>query len=148
MQIFEHWANARCFLPMEDYPVFWWRMRHFAREHEPTRQKLGVIPDRIVAEIRETGPRTSHRIESDEKVLGYWDLDLPRTKATSLALELLWESGELMIAGRSASLISETSGLGGEKSRPVREGRWLISALPRVNWFRSRSKVLDASITP
>ncbi|MFZ5923897.1 MAG: DNA glycosylase AlkZ-like family protein [Bacillota bacterium] len=46
------------------------------------------------------GPRSSREIESDEKVVGYWD-SAPRTKATSLALELLWEAGDLMIARRN-----------------------------------------------
>jgi uncharacterized protein YcaQ len=102
-QVFEHWANARCFLPVEEYPVFWWRMRHFAKEHEELRKKLGGVPERIVAEIHATGPRTSRQIESDEKVVGYWDSELPKTKATSLALELLWECGELMIARREGA---------------------------------------------
>ncbi len=99
--VFEHWANARCFLPMDDYPIFWWRMRDWAEEQEQWRRKLGDVPKRIVAEIRENGPRTSRSIESDEKVLGYWDSDAPRTKATTLALEFLWEAGELMITERN-----------------------------------------------
>ncbi|MEW6227132.1 MAG: crosslink repair DNA glycosylase YcaQ family protein [Bacillota bacterium] len=99
-RVFEHWANARCFLPMEDYPVFRWQMRRLAEEQQSRRGKLGDIPDRIVAEIRESGPRSSREIESDEKVVGYWD-SAPRTKATSLALELLWEAGDLMIARRN-----------------------------------------------
>lgn len=98
-RVFEHEANARCVIPMEEYPLFRPRMRHYRALAWERRAELGEAPERILREITDLGPRTSREIESDERVVAYWDA-VPRTKATSFAFELLWESGELMVTGR------------------------------------------------
>lgn len=100
--VFEYWANARCVLPVDDYPVFE-PVRALLRAAwppfpPPLQQAMTYVRDRLAAE----GPLPARRLESGERVQGYWDLGAPRTKATSQALEHLWEAGEVVVAYRQA----------------------------------------------
>ena len=99
-QVFEYMANARCVLPMEDYGLFE-PVRAFFRSHQPgfspeLEEALTYVRERLAAE----GPLASRSLESGTRVAGYWDGDVPKTKATSQALEHLWETGEVVVAGR------------------------------------------------
>lgn len=100
--VFEYWANARCVLPVDDYPIFE-PVRALLRATRPPfspplQQAIDYVRDRLAAE----GPLPARRLESGERVQGYWDLGAPRTKATSQALEHLWEAGEVVVAYRQA----------------------------------------------
>lgn len=98
--VFEYWANARCILPIEDYPLFQpIRERFRARqpEQEPVLEAaMRHVRERLAAEA----PLPARRLESGDRVPGYWDLDASKTKATSQALEHLWETGEVVVAYR------------------------------------------------
>ena len=98
--VFEYWAHARCILPIEDYPLFEpIRDRFRARppDHDPVLEAaMRHVRQRLAAE----GPLPARRLESGDRVAGYWDLDAARTKATSQALEHLWEMGEVVVAYR------------------------------------------------
>jgi uncharacterized protein YcaQ len=98
--VFEYEANARCVVPIEDYPIFEpvrARFRAALANLGPTmEQALRYVRERLRAE----GPLPARRLESADRVAGYWDLNAAKTKATSQALEYLWETGEVVVAYR------------------------------------------------
>jgi len=100
--VFEYWAHGRCVLPFEDYPIFEpvrARFRARLRDLAPTtKAALRYVRERL----RTEGPLPARRLESADRVVGYWDLEAAKTKATSQALEHLWEAGEVVVAYRQA----------------------------------------------
>ncbi len=98
--IFEYWAHAACFLPIEDYPLFRHRMidseamgwnysRDWVQRH---REHI----DRLMSHIRERGPvRSADFARNDGLSGGWWEW-----KPEKRALEMLFTTGDLMIARR------------------------------------------------
>jgi uncharacterized protein len=113
--IMEYWSHAASIVPMADYPYYrsemlrresaeWKWVRGWAEEHpEVLRETLDAI--------RERGPLASSDFDRDPERdrTGPWDWYGP--KASRRALEILWTTGELMIAGRR----------GGQKLYDLRE---------------------------
>ncbi|MFN8517436.1 MAG: crosslink repair DNA glycosylase YcaQ family protein [Thermomicrobiales bacterium] len=102
-KLFEHWAHAACFVPIEDFPLFRRRMLETGgwRAH-PVRWAQGWLAANadvaagMLAYIRENGPvRTSDFERTDGKAGGWWNW-----KVEKAALEALHSTGELMIARR------------------------------------------------
>jgi uncharacterized protein len=103
-QLFEHWAHrVAAILPMRFYP--WWQVR-FAREQAAIEETFrrwqgeGVEGElaRVHALIREGGPILARDLapERGRPAGGWWDWHDGKA-----ALELLWRSGRLAIAGRA-----------------------------------------------
>jgi len=97
--IFEYWAHAACFLPIEDFPLFrnwmkdghrgWVDSRRWIEQH-------AEVVDRILGHIREHGPVRSATFErSDGQASGWWNW-----KEEKIALEQLFNVGDLMIVRR------------------------------------------------
>lgn len=97
--VFEYWANARCVLPAEAYPLYRWKMAENGAGD--WRRTLAGPAAYVLARLAAEGPLASRAFESPDRVVGYWDLERPTTKATSQALEHLWEAGEVTVAGRN-----------------------------------------------
>jgi uncharacterized protein len=102
-KLFEYWAHAACFVPIEDFPLFRRRMLDTAgwRSH-PVRWARGwlaanaEVATGMLAYIRDNGPvRTSDFARTDGKAGGWWNW-----KVEKAALEALHTAGELMIARR------------------------------------------------
>jgi uncharacterized protein YcaQ len=98
--LFEYWAHAACFLPIEDYPLYRYRMidplhaswRHLHAWMAEHRAEV----DRMLAFIREHGPVRSADFErKDGQASGWWEW-----KPEKQTLEVLFMAGELMIARR------------------------------------------------
>lgn len=97
-RLFEYWAHAACFLPIEDYPIYRHRMNgesqgyyssEWAAQHRQTIEA-------VMARIRESGAVRSADFErSDGRKGTWWDW-----KEEKRALEYLHTTGELMIAQR------------------------------------------------
>lgn len=68
---FEYWSHAACILPVESWPLFAFRRRHYARRgirwHEVTKSSL----DSVLARLRSDGPLTTKDI-GGAKASGYW----------------------------------------------------------------------------
>jgi len=83
-QVFEEFANARCILPIEHYPKFrlkmLWRKQAWASEWQHLNGAMEYVYKRLEME----GPLPARSLESPERVQGYWDLERPKTKATTL----------------------------------------------------------------
>lgn len=97
--LFEYWAHAACFLPIEDYPFFrrymlnglrvWGNQQQWLEDHQDL---VAMIHNRL----REEGPLRSSDFEhNSHRSNGWWDW-----KVEKIALELLFNTGELMISRR------------------------------------------------
>jgi uncharacterized protein YcaQ len=102
-KLFEHWAHAACFVPIEDFPLFRRRMletagwrSHAVRWAQGWLAANAEVAARMLAHIREHGPvRTSDFERTDGKAGGWWNW-----KVEKAALEALHSTGELMIVRR------------------------------------------------
>jgi uncharacterized protein YcaQ len=93
-RLFEYWAHEACLIPVEEWPLFRSRMTR----HHPWRGDVVAehpeLAAEIVAAIRERGPLASRDFEGDGGG-GMWNW-----KPAKMVLESLWNSGEIVIAGR------------------------------------------------
>jgi hypothetical protein len=93
-RIFEYWAHEACLIPVEEWPLF----RAVMRRHHPWRgDVIGQHPElaeEVRAAIRERGPIASRDFDGKGGG-GMWNW-----KPAKVMLEALWNSGEVVIAGR------------------------------------------------
>lgn len=96
--LFEHWSHAACFAPVEDYPL----LRRFMLDGGPG--WMGARPwieahrelvESILARIRAEGGLRSADFEAKKPAGGWW-----AWKDEKIALEVLFITGELMVARR------------------------------------------------
>jgi uncharacterized protein YcaQ len=101
--LFEYWAHAMCFLPIEDYPLYRRRMLNagqdkgwplgsavkWSREHPE-------VMERVRAHLRENGAVRSIEFENKNHSAGGWW----NWKEEKDALEAMLMTGEVMIARR------------------------------------------------
>lgn len=93
-RIFEYWAHEACLIPVEEWPLFRLRMtRHHPWRGDVIGQHPGLAEE-ILAAIGERGPLTSRDFEGQGGG-GMWNW-----KPAKMVLEALWNSGEVVIAGR------------------------------------------------
>ena len=93
--LFEYWAHAACFLPREDYALFQYRMGSRSDRWFGWIKANESVIERVLAHVRENGGAYSSDFESDRARGGWWDW-----KDEKLALEVLFNHGDLMIAKR------------------------------------------------
>jgi uncharacterized protein YcaQ len=101
--LFEYWAHAMCFLPIEDYPLHRRRMLDamqnrglMARWAMDWSQEHPEAMERVRARLREGGGVRSIEFESNNRPPGGWW----NWKEEKNALEALLFTGEVMIARR------------------------------------------------
>lgn len=130
-RVFEYWAQARCILPVEDWPLFECRRERWRLEHtlegmtvhnrsstyaEEILEAVQHIRQRLKAE----GPLPTRTLDTGKRVRGYWGFT---AKATSQAIEHLWEAGEIVVSHRQ----------GDERHFTLAEN-WLPSPTPSPPW--------------
>ncbi|HWQ83501.1 MAG TPA: crosslink repair DNA glycosylase YcaQ family protein, partial [Anaerolineales bacterium] len=97
--LFEYWAHALCFLPIEDFPLYRRRMldgvRGWGDTDEWIRQHAGTVA-MILQRIREEGGLRSADFKNDHHPAGGWW----NWKEEKTALEVLFIRGDLMSARR------------------------------------------------
>lgn len=100
-KLFEYWAHAACFLPIEDYPLYRRRMVEVNNGHDESYarrwlDKHSALAISILDHIRQNGAVRSADFErTDGKVGSWWNW-----KDEKMALEMLFGAGELMVARR------------------------------------------------
>ncbi len=101
--LFEYWAHAMCFLPIEDYPLHRRRMLDAMQDHgRLAKWEMDWIRDnpevveRVRTHLRENGAVRSIEFESKSRPPGGWW----NWKEEKNALEALLTTGEVMIARR------------------------------------------------
>lgn len=95
-RVFEYWAHEACLLPVEDFPLFRWRMDgpgHWNGHVRALRDHPDVA-EHVLAEISARGPLGSRHFEG-EGGGGMWNW-----KPAKRVLDALWDRGDLSIAGR------------------------------------------------
>jgi hypothetical protein len=101
--LFEYWAHAMCFLPIEDYPLYRRRMLDAIQvKSSPahwgmrwSRENPEVI-ERVLNHLRSNGAVRSIEFENKDRPPGGWW----NWKDEKIALEALLATGDLMIARR------------------------------------------------
>lgn len=94
-RLFEYWAHAACFIPIEDFSLYRPRMLN---GHERIRAWLAEnsdIAERVMSRLRTEGEARSADFEREGKGGTWWDW-----KPEKRALECLYYLGEVMIARR------------------------------------------------
>jgi len=96
--LFEYYAHALCYLPIDDYPIFRGLILNDDRTGN-NRQNWAQDHPEILAKVRsaiaESGPVSSSDFASKTIATGWGDV-----KEEKLALERMFASGELMVAYR------------------------------------------------
>ena len=99
--LFEYWAHAACFIPIEDYPLYRRQMLHLeAAGSERTATRLAADPHahtELIEHVLEHGPVRAADFEHEDgrKGNGWWDW-----KPDKLRLESLFTAGEIMVKRR------------------------------------------------
>ena len=101
--LFEYWAHAMCFLPIEDYPLYRRRMLDAINDGAPPvswavkwAQENPEVMERVRSHLRENGAVRSVEFENKDRPPGGWW----NWKEEKNALEALLFTGEAMIARR------------------------------------------------
>lgn len=96
----EYWAHVACFLPVEAWPLFRWRMDSYRRRaaDDPWVAGNGQMLDWLRAELAANGPMAASEIEHDANVRRgpWWGWSDVKE-----GLEHLFRWGEVTSAGRS-----------------------------------------------
>lgn len=76
----EYWAHEAAVIPMEDRPLFGWRMQDFRERHRERAQHLTPVLDRVRAQLRNGGPQLASELETDRREARgpWWDWSDPR----------------------------------------------------------------------
>jgi uncharacterized protein YcaQ len=95
-RLFEYWAHEASIVPVEDFPLFRWRMegRGHWGTHERALADHPEVVEHVLQEIRARGPLGSRDFDG-EGGGGMW-----QWKPAKRVLDSLWDRGELSIAGR------------------------------------------------
>jgi len=98
----EYWAHEAAIIPVEDWPLFRWRMQFYRdwyaeRPHTWIHSNQKSV-DWVTAELAAKGPLAASQIEDDSRKgkSGWWDWS-----DTKHALEYLFRVGEVVSAGRT-----------------------------------------------
>jgi uncharacterized protein len=94
-RVFEYWAHEASLIPVADWPYFVARMRD-RRHHQwfgPVLEQQSELVATILATVTEQGPVSAR--DFGGAGTGYWNWSEPKR-----ALEALWTSGGLVVAGR------------------------------------------------
>jgi len=105
---FEHFAKERCILPVRAFPYYrrhgheaqtpWWQ--HGERE----RRVPAKLVRAVLEEIRERGPITARELTDHGAVEPLdWSGWMGTSKATSMAIEILWTLCDIVVVGRTES---------------------------------------------
>lgn len=101
--LFEYWAHAMCFIPIEDYPLYRRRMLDAIQNMDwPVKwsvkwaEEHPEVMDRVRTHLQENGAVRSAEFENTNHVPGGWW----NWKEEKNALEALLMTGEVMIAHR------------------------------------------------
>ena len=93
---FEYWAHAACILPMEEWPYFAFRRRHYLarglRWHEVPKHAC----EEVLARLRSDGPLTTSDLGGAKRSAEWWDWS-----EVKIAVEYLLDIGEVVCTERT-----------------------------------------------
>lgn len=92
---FEYWSHAACILPVEDWPLFAFRRRHYRRKGERWHGVPTHDLDELLRRVRDDGPVTTSDLGGAKVGSEWWNWS-----ASKIALEWLLDIGELAVTRR------------------------------------------------
>ena len=92
---FEYWSHAACILPIDRWPLFAFRRRHFRARGERWHGVPRANLERLKRRIRDDGPVTAAHVGGAKKGGEWWDWSDEK-----IALEWLLDIGELVVTRR------------------------------------------------
>jgi uncharacterized protein YcaQ len=94
-EAFEYWSHAACILPIEAWPLFAFRRRHYRARGERWHRVPTHELDGLLATIRDTGPVTTSDVGGAKRGGEWWDWS-----AAKVGLEWLLDIGEVVVTRR------------------------------------------------
>jgi uncharacterized protein YcaQ len=95
-EVFEYWAHAASYLPIEDFRYSLRRKRFFREQKDRWPKSDPVLKKKILSRIEKEGALMARQFEDKRIHLGGWS----SVKPAKWALERLFNEGELMITER------------------------------------------------
>lgn len=92
---FEYWSHAACILPMESWPSFAFRRRHYRSRGQRWHGAPSSDLDALLAVIRDRGPITTSDVGGAKRGGEWWDWS-----DSKIALEWLLDIGEVVVTQR------------------------------------------------
>jgi uncharacterized protein len=94
---FEYWSHAACVLPLEDWPAYGFKRRHWRAKGKRWHSLEGrdKATDEVLARLRADGPLTANQLGGAKKGGPWWDWS-----ETKIAAEWLLDIGELVVRQR------------------------------------------------
>jgi uncharacterized protein len=92
---FEYWSHAACVLPVEEWPMFGFRRRHYRARGQRWHQVPESTCDVVLAELRANGPMTVSELGGARRGGEWWDWS-----DVKIAVEWLLDIGEVVCAQR------------------------------------------------
>jgi uncharacterized protein YcaQ len=97
--LFEYRSHAACYIPIEDFPLYYWKKLSHSKKLEDHDSWLGqnkIFVRELLETIRKNGPVKSSDFMRKDGIKGTWW----NWKDEKIALEHLLQMGELMVAKR------------------------------------------------
>jgi uncharacterized protein len=94
---FEYWSHAACVLPVEEWPMFAFRRRHFRARGQRWHKVGQEACDQVLAALRDDGPMTVSDLGGARRTAEWWDWS-----EVKVAVEWLLDIGEVVCARRRA----------------------------------------------
>jgi uncharacterized protein YcaQ len=94
---FEYWSHAACVLPVEEWPMFAFRRRHFRARGQRWHKVGQEACDQVLAALRDNGPMTVSDLGGARRTTEWWDWS-----DVKVAVEWLLDIGEVVCARRRA----------------------------------------------
>jgi hypothetical protein len=92
---FEYWAHAACVIPVEQWPLFAFRRRHFRARGRRWHEVPAGVGERVLARLRTEGPLTSTELGGARRGGPWWDWS-----EVKVAVEWLLDVGEVVCTTR------------------------------------------------
>ncbi|GAB3852316.1 winged helix-turn-helix domain-containing protein [Nocardioides maradonensis] len=100
-RLVEYWAHVQALMPVDLWPVMQHRMDHYrARQFKWWKDVPHDLHDGLLAAIRDSGPSTARELDTGApRAKEHWGWNWSQTR---IALDYLYMTGELAIAGRNS----------------------------------------------
>jgi uncharacterized protein YcaQ len=102
-QLYDYWDKMMAYLPMRDWPKFALSRARWRQHHSQRLTDLGEYVDTILGAIRERGPMCSLDFDEQHDVGWKTDWRWGQMKAAKALLEMLGDTGELMVSHRQGA---------------------------------------------
>jgi uncharacterized protein YcaQ len=102
-QLYDYWDKMMALLPMRDWPKQALRRRNWRNRHADRRANFAEYVGRILAIIGEQGPMCSLDFKAQHGVEGKTDWRWGRMRTAKALLEMLGDTGELMVSCRQGA---------------------------------------------